>query len=176
MLKTFAMMGVSCGAGTSFITDMDHIEKSNLSRQFLFRNEDINKPKSTTAARAVMRMNPRIRLSPMEQKVCSETESIFHDDFYEHVDIIVTALDNVEARLYVDNKAVFYQKVLLESGTLGMLSSMFIYTLAYDDVLITVHAAFFQAPRATLKSWFLTSPRTMAPPAIPPKRAFRSAP
>eukprot|EP01031_Cornospumella_fuschlensis_P030743 gene30743-37145_t len=119
MLKTFAMMGVSCDTGVSYITDMDHIEKSNLSRQFLFRNEDINKPKSITAARAVTRMNPRIKLSPMEQKVCTETENIFHDDFYEAVDIIVTALDNVEARLYVDNKAVFYQKVLLESGTLG---------------------------------------------------------
>jgi hypothetical protein len=32
------------------------IEKSNLSRQFLFRNTDINRPKSTTAVRAVTAM------------------------------------------------------------------------------------------------------------------------
>ena len=35
--------------GLISVTDMDQIEKSNLSRQFLFRNTDINTPKSTTA-------------------------------------------------------------------------------------------------------------------------------
>jgi ubiquitin-activating enzyme E1 len=40
-----------------YVTDMDHIEKSNLSRQFLFRNSDISSPKSTTSVRAVVAMN-----------------------------------------------------------------------------------------------------------------------
>lgn len=39
-------MGVACGElGHVTVTDMDRIEKSNLSRQFLFRVSDINKPK-----------------------------------------------------------------------------------------------------------------------------------
>ena len=61
-------MGVSCSSnnnnsekkGFIYITDMDQIEKSNLSRQFLFRNTDINHPKSTTAAKAVKNMNNSI--------------------------------------------------------------------------------------------------------------------
>jgi hypothetical protein len=44
--------------GTVYVTYMDQIEKSELSRQFLFRNTDINRPKSTTAVRAVTVMNP----------------------------------------------------------------------------------------------------------------------
>ncbi len=41
-LKNFAMMGLACGEkGTIFVTDMDNIEKSNLNRQFLFRDYDI---------------------------------------------------------------------------------------------------------------------------------------
>ena len=57
MIKNWAMMGISSpaiggGKGITYVTDMDRIEKSNLSRQFLFRNTDINHPKSTTAARA----------------------------------------------------------------------------------------------------------------------------
>jgi ubiquitin-activating enzyme E1 len=38
-LKNFAMMGVACKeGGLVTVTDDDVIEKSNLSRQFLFRN------------------------------------------------------------------------------------------------------------------------------------------
>ena len=43
-LKNFAMMGISTGSGGLLtITDDDVIEKSNLSRQFLFRDWDIGK-------------------------------------------------------------------------------------------------------------------------------------
>ena len=43
-LKDFAMMGVSVGPqGLTTITDDDTIEKSNLSRQFLFRDWDIGR-------------------------------------------------------------------------------------------------------------------------------------
>jgi molybdopterin/thiamine biosynthesis adenylyltransferase len=55
--------------GTVYVTDMDQIEKSNLSRQFLFRNTDINRPKSTTAVRAVTAMNPAFHAVAYESKV-----------------------------------------------------------------------------------------------------------
>lgn len=43
-IKNFAMMGLGIGAqGQVTITDDDVIEKSNLSRQFLFRDWDIGR-------------------------------------------------------------------------------------------------------------------------------------
>ena len=97
MMKNWALMGVGCGdSGMVHVTDMDHIEKSNLSRQFLFRNSDINQPKSRTAARAASRMNPRLNTRVYETKVAPETEAIFNDDFYETLQFVCTALDNVE--------------------------------------------------------------------------------
>lgn len=120
MLKNWALMGVGCGKeGLIHITDMDRIEKSNLSRQFLFRNEHINCFKSTTAAESAKAMNPDLNIISYQEKVAQETEHLFGDDFYDKLTGVCTALDNVEARLYVDQKCLFYRLPMLESGTLG---------------------------------------------------------
>ncbi len=59
VLKIWTMMGLGTGSqGKIHVTDMDIIEKSNLSRQFLFRAKDIEQLKSKTAADAVKKMNP----------------------------------------------------------------------------------------------------------------------
>eukprot|EP00529_Nitzschia_sp_RCC80_P003907 CAMPEP_0113454200 /NCGR_PEP_ID=MMETSP0014_2-20120614/7742_1 /TAXON_ID=2857 /ORGANISM="Nitzschia sp." /LENGTH=1060 /DNA_ID=CAMNT_0000345601 /DNA_START=215 /DNA_END=3397 /DNA_ORIENTATION=+ /assembly_acc=CAM_ASM_000159 len=120
MLKNWAMMGVGCGPkGHVTVTDMDRIEKSNLSRQFLFRNKDIDHFKSSTAAAAAQGMNPDLKITALQEKVAADTEHIFGDDFYDKLSGVCTALDNVEARLYVDQRCVFYRLPMLESGTLG---------------------------------------------------------
>ena len=120
MLKNWALMGVGCGGdGHIHITDMDRIEKSNLSRQFLFRTKHINHFKASCAAEAVTEMNPDIKITSYQEKVAAETEHIFGDDFYDNLTGVCTALDNVEARLYVDQKCLFYRLPMLESGTLG---------------------------------------------------------
>nr|XP_045598563.1 ubiquitin-like modifier-activating enzyme 1 [Procambarus clarkii]XP_045598564.1 ubiquitin-like modifier-activating enzyme 1 [Procambarus clarkii]XP_045598566.1 ubiquitin-like modifier-activating enzyme 1 [Procambarus clarkii] len=120
LLKNFAMLGVGTGEGGSItVTDMDIIEKSNLNRQFLFRLWDIKKPKSTTAAAAVSTMNPDVNIIAHQVRVGPETEHVYDAAFYEGVDGVANALDNVEARRYMDRCCWQYQKPLLESGTLG---------------------------------------------------------
>lgn len=54
------------------VTDPDHIETSNLNRQFLFREKHLRKPKSATAAAAVSQMNPRLKghIKARLDKVC----------------------------------------------------------------------------------------------------------
>jgi len=120
LLKNFAMMGVGAGEnGQIYVTDMDLIEKSNLNRQFLFRPWDVQKPKSRTAATAVKVMNPQINITAYENRVGPETERFFDDDFFNKLDGVANALDNIEARVYMDRRCVYYNKSLLESGTLG---------------------------------------------------------
>lgn len=118
ILKNWAMMGLGTN-GIIHVTDMDIIEKSNLNRQFLFRNADIEKLKSETAARAALKMNPQMKIQSYSLRVGAETENVFNDGFFENLSGVCNALDNVEARLYMDSRCVFYGKSLLESGTLG---------------------------------------------------------
>ena len=119
-LKSFAMMGVGTGPnGQVTVTDMDTIERSNLSRQFLFRNKDIGELKATTASRAAQVMNPALKVKTLQTAVGTDTENVFNDEFWNGIDVVVNALDNIKARQYVDRRCVFYGKPLLESGTLA---------------------------------------------------------
>jgi ubiquitin-activating enzyme E1 len=120
LLKNFSLMGVGCSSkGKIIVTDMDQIERSNLNRQFLFRSSDIGQLKSVAASKAVKQMNPQLNIQSHELRVGPETENIYTDDFFESLDGVANALDNVEARAYMDRRCVFYCKPLLESGTLG---------------------------------------------------------
>ncbi|NP_001312902.1 ubiquitin-activating enzyme E1 1-like [Nicotiana tabacum] len=119
-LKNLALMGVCCGdKGKLTITDDDVIEKSNLSRQFLFRDWNIGQAKSTVAAAAASLINPRIHIEALQNRASPETESVFDDTFWENLSVVINALDNVNARLYIDQRCLYFQKPLLESGTLG---------------------------------------------------------
>lgn len=122
MLKNWSLTGLGSGPnGKIIITDNDSIEKSNLNRQFLFRSKDVGKNKSEVAAKAVIAMNPDLanKIQTSIQKVGPETEDIFDDAFWKGIDLVTNALDNIDARTYVDRRCVFFKKPLLESGTLG---------------------------------------------------------
>ncbi|XP_052162404.1 ubiquitin-activating enzyme E1 3 isoform X1 [Oryza glaberrima] len=119
-LKNLALMGVSCSPkGKLTITDDDVIEKSNLSRQFLFRDWNIRQAKSTVAAAAASAINPNLCIDALQNRACPDTENVFHDTFWEGLDVVINALDNVNARMYMDMRCLYFQKALLESGTLG---------------------------------------------------------
>ncbi len=88
-------------------------------------------------------------MAALQNRVSPETEAVFDDAFWQvsspsgpgrfvhpslleeplppatstpnrqGLDLVVNALDNVNARLYVDGRCVYFAKPLLESGTLG---------------------------------------------------------
>lgn len=55
----------------------------------------------------------------MSDRVAEDTEDIFHDDFFENLTGVANALDNINARRYIDRRCIFYELPLLESGTMG---------------------------------------------------------
>jgi ubiquitin-activating enzyme E1 len=119
MLKNLAKLNITTDGGTIFITDPDHIEKSNLSRQFLFRNNHIGKSKSRTAIESIGMMNPSMNMIALEEKMCSDNQHLL-DKMLPELTGVVNALDNIEARRYMDEQCFRYGLPLFESGTQGM--------------------------------------------------------
>lgn len=119
-LKNFALNGVCCGdKGMLDVTDNDRIELSNLTRQFLFREHNVGQAKSRAASDMARIMNPNMKLNAQELLVATKSEDTFNDAFWMGLDGVCNALDNMEARFYVDEQCVKYLKPLLESGTMG---------------------------------------------------------
>lgn len=64
-------------------------------------------------------MNPDMNVRDYQTRVGADTEETFNDAFWNSLDFVVNAVDNIHARLYVDGRCVWFKKPLLESGTLG---------------------------------------------------------
>ena len=124
LLKNLAAMGSGLTAdakdGCIVLTDMDTIEKSNLSRQLLFRDHDVGEFKSVAAKAAVMRFSADCHVESYTSRVGEEEDGPFNDEFWSSgCDVVLNALDNVEARLFVDSQCVAHGLGLLDAGTLG---------------------------------------------------------
>jgi ubiquitin-activating enzyme E1 len=120
LIKAFALMGIGCSAeGKVHCTDNDNIEVSNLNRQFLFRQSNVGHSKSECACTIAKGINPELNVKDYMTRVGEDTEAVFNDKLWESLDFVVNAVDNINARLYVDQRCVWFEKPLLESGTLG---------------------------------------------------------
>jgi ubiquitin-activating enzyme E1 len=119
-LKQFALMGVaSQGEGKLTVTDDDSIEISNLNRQFLFRKKHVGSSKAATACSVAKTINPDLNVEAKIMRADPKSENVFTDQFWDDLDCVFGAVDNIHARQYVDSKCVLHKKYLFESGTLG---------------------------------------------------------
>lgn len=83
------------------IIDMDTIDTSNLNRQFLFRDSDVGKSKSQTAADFVNKRVPGVKVTA---HMCSIQEK--DDNFYKNFNIVICGLDSVEARRWINSQLI----------------------------------------------------------------------
>ena len=85
------------------VVDMDKIEKSNLNRQFLFDRTCIGKYKSEMAVESVKkaRNDPSLNLKSYVGNI--KDKILFPDNFFETFSLIVNALDNIDARYYINS-------------------------------------------------------------------------
>ena len=119
-LKTFALMGIATNKNYKItVTDNDNIELSNLNRQFLFDKKSINQCKSKIACEKIREINNSFNCEGLQCLVNRESENVFDENFWKSQDYIILAVDNVEARKYIQAQCIIYNKILINSGTTG---------------------------------------------------------
>lgn len=99
IIKNLALSGFK----NIHVIDMDTIDVSNLNRQFLFRPSDIGQLKAIVAANFI-----RKRMQDERLKIVSHFNKIqdLSVSFYQQFDLIISGLDNVEARRWINNLIV----------------------------------------------------------------------
>jgi molybdopterin/thiamine biosynthesis adenylyltransferase len=66
-------------------------------------------------------MNPNLKghIDARLDKVHADTVHIYSESFFKTQQIVANALDNIQARLFIDANCVAARVPLLDSGTLG---------------------------------------------------------
>ncbi|WP_272985326.1 HesA/MoeB/ThiF family protein [Fervidicoccus fontis] len=100
------------GIGKLLVVDKDKIEKSNLNRQILYKEEDVGKYKAIIAAERLREINKEIHVEPFVIDVNDEN----FEEIIKRADVVVDGLDNWKARLRVNKLAVRYLKPFVHAA------------------------------------------------------------
>jgi len=107
----------AAGIGKIKIVDHERIEISNLNRQVLYKEKDIGKNKSITAAERLGEMNSGIELEAIDARVSGENAI----GIIKGSDVVLDCLDNWETR-FVINKACVEEGIPLVHGAVEGMS------------------------------------------------------
>ncbi|QRW07441.1 ubiquitin-conjugating enzyme E1 [Ceratobasidium sp. AG-Ba] len=117
LLKNLVLSGFS----DITLLDLDTIDLSNLNRQFLFRKKDVKQSKALVAAATAKPFNPSVNIQPIHGNI---KEPQFDVQWFKQFDIVLNALDNLDARRHVNKMCLAAAVPLVESGTAGYLGQV----------------------------------------------------
>ena len=105
-LGNFVAMELAlAGVGHIYVVDRDRVEETNLNRQFLFRDEDIGRPKAEVAAERLREINPKVRITPVR----GDAKHLDLD-----VDLIFDCLD-----VWEEKQALWKKEIPVVFGSIG---------------------------------------------------------
>ena len=96
----------AAGVGTLGIVDFDIVDESNLQRQIIHGQSDIDKPKAVSAKESILEINPFVNV--VLHQVRLESDNVL--DIFRDYDLIVDGTDNFATRYLVNDAAVLTGK------------------------------------------------------------------
>lgn len=97
-----SMLMCRAGLGKLRIIDRDVVEVSNLQRQLLFDDKDVDRPKAEAAAEKLSAANPKARVQPLSKDLNSSNIRTLLKD----CDLILDGTDNMETRFLVNDFSI----------------------------------------------------------------------
>jgi adenylyltransferase/sulfurtransferase len=111
-----ALYLAAAGVGTLRVCDAGTVEPSNLNRQILHGDEDVGGNKALSAARSLARLNPLVRVVPLQEEITEDSVERLAGD----AQILVDCLDNIPARMALNSLAVRRGMPLVHAGVSGL--------------------------------------------------------
>ena len=115
----------AAGIGTIGIVDDDAVTLSNLQRQIIHGTPDLGRLKVESAAEAIARLNPHVRVTQHRQRLTEDNAGLLFADY----DVIADGSDNFSTR-YAVSDACFHASRPLVTAALGR----------FDGTLTTIRA------------------------------------
>jgi adenylyltransferase/sulfurtransferase len=143
----------AAGVGTLGVIDDDIVSLSNLQRQIIHATPDVGKPKVTSAAAAIARLNPHVAVETHADRLSAKNAL----DLVSRYDVVADGSDNFETR-YLVSDACYFAKKPLVTATLGR----------FDGTLTTIRGyerTTDGKPNPTYRCLFPVAPPTGSIPA-----------
>ncbi|MBO2520936.1 MAG: molybdopterin-synthase adenylyltransferase MoeB [Clostridia bacterium] len=104
----------AAGVGTIGIIDADRVDLSNLHRQVLHFNRDVNRPKTQSAKEHLEALNPDVRV--IEHPVYLDSSNAL--EIIRDYDLVINGCDNFATRYLVNDACVLLKKPLIDASIL----------------------------------------------------------
>ncbi|MBF0474887.1 MAG: HesA/MoeB/ThiF family protein [Deltaproteobacteria bacterium] len=105
----------AAGVGRIVLVDYDVVVMSNLNRQILHWESDLGRKKTDSAAEKLSQLNSTVTVIPRYLKIDDEIT----DSLVTEIDVVIDALDNLEARQILNRSCVKHRVPFIFGGVNG---------------------------------------------------------
>ena len=132
-----AMYLAAAGVGTIVLADGDAVDLTNLQRQILHSTQSIGKPKVESGRNALARINPEVRVAPVQSRL--EGEEL--DRLVAQSSVVLDCSDNFATRHAVNRACVRHRRPLVSGAAVRFDGQVSVFDLR-DDLSPCYHCLF----------------------------------
>ncbi|MEM5583215.1 molybdopterin-synthase adenylyltransferase MoeB [Roseibium sp. AS2] len=102
----------AAGVGTLGVVDDDTVTLSNLQRQVIHDTDQLGEPKVASAAEAIARLNPNVKVNPYPVRITGQNAMALVSDY----DLVIDGTDNFDTRYLMSDVCFFAGKPLVTAA------------------------------------------------------------
>lgn len=130
---------VAAGIGELTLIDDDRVELSNLQRQILHGDEDIDKTKCQSAKTSLQRLNQQVRINVIEQRLTLDAMSTQVAQHH----LVLDCTDNLTTRNQLNQLCHTHHKPLVSGAAIRMEGQISSFVPASDNACYQCLSAYF---------------------------------